>query len=160
VYGPGNEGIHGRVGISPFGLFLHLGGGNQIPLTYVDNCADAIVLAGLRRGIDGEVFNIVDDDLPSSRQLLRLYKKNVRSFKSVYVPHAVSFALCYFWEKYHFWSKGQLPLAYNRHSWHAYWKKTRYSNKKLRSLGWSPRISTSEALEQYFESCRKKFIAS
>lgn len=160
VYGPGNESIHGRVGINPVGLFLHLGGSNQIPLTYVDNCADAIVLAGLRSGIDGEVFNIVDDDLPSSRQFLRLYKKNVRSFRSVYVPHAVSFALCYFWEKYHFWSKAQLPLAYNRRSWHAYWKKSRYSNKKLRSLGWTPQVSTSEALEQYFESCRKKLKSS
>ena len=160
VYGPGNEAIHARVGINPFGLFLHLGGGNQIPLTYVDNCADAIVQAGIRSGIDGEVFNIVDDDLPSSRQFLRRYKKNVKSFKSVYVPHAVSFALCCLWEKYHFWSKGQLPLAYSRRGWHAYWKKTRYSNRKLRSLGWVPRVSTSEALEQHFESCRKKLTGS
>jgi nucleoside-diphosphate-sugar epimerase len=160
VYGPGNEAIHARVGINPLGLFLHLGGGNQIPLTYVDNCADAIVLAGLRSGINGEVFNIVDDDLPSSRQFLRLYKKNVGSFKSIYVPHAVSFALCYFWEKYHFWSKGQHPLAYSRRGWHTYWKRTRYSNKKLRSLGWAPRVPTSEALEQHFRSCRKKLRAS
>src|SRR5438874_10347596 len=50
---------------------------NTIPLTYVDNCADAIVLAGLKPGVDGEVFNVVDDDLPSSRRFLRLYKQNV-----------------------------------------------------------------------------------
>jgi len=55
-----------RVGIDTFGTFLHLGGANQIPLTYVDNCAEAMVLAGIAPGIDGEVFNIVDDDLPSS----------------------------------------------------------------------------------------------
>ena len=157
VYGPGNEAIHGRVGIGTFGLFLHLGGSNTLPLTYVDNCADAIVLAGLRPGVDGEVFNVVDDDLPSSRRFLRLYKKNVKRFRSVYVPHVVSYALCSLWEKYHFWSKGQLPLAYSRRSWHAYWKKTRYSNAKLKGrLGWLPRVSSTEAMARHFESCRKK----
>src|SRR5215469_7719227 len=60
VYGPGNEVITGRVGIGTFGLFLHLGGSNRIPLTYVDNCADAIALAGLGTGVEsGEVFNVV-----------------------------------------------------------------------------------------------------
>ena len=36
-------------GIDTFGVFLHLGGSNTIPFTYVDNCAEAIALAGLRR---------------------------------------------------------------------------------------------------------------
>ena len=82
VYGPANEAITGRVGIGTFGIFLHLGGSNTIPLTYVDNCADAIALAGLRPGVDGEVFNVVDDELPTSRQFLRLYKRNVSRFTS------------------------------------------------------------------------------
>src|SRR5437667_443388 len=67
VYGPGHEDITGRVGIGTFGVFLHLGGSGRMPFTYVDNCAEAIALAGVRQAIDGEIFNIVDDDLPSSR---------------------------------------------------------------------------------------------
>ena len=90
VYGPGNEGISGRVGIGTFGIFLHLGGSNRIPFTYVDNCADAIALAGLKKGTDGQIFNVVDDDLPSSRKFLRLYKQNVKNFPSVYIPHFMS----------------------------------------------------------------------
>ena len=117
-----------RVGIGTFGIFLHLGGANTIPFTFVDNCVDAIVLAGLTKGVDGEVFNVVDDDLPSSRRFLRLYKRNVRHFRSIYLPHVVSYALCSLWEAYSSWSEGQLPPAYNRRGWHAYWKKTRYSN--------------------------------
>lgn len=156
VYGPKKQAIIGRVGIDTFGLFLHLGGSNTIPFTYVDNCADAIVLAGLVRGVDGEVFNVVDDDLPSSRQFLRRYKKNVSGFQSIYVPHLVSYALCYLWEKYSQWSKGQLPPALNRRRWHAYWKKTRYSNKKLKTrLGWAPRVSTAEGLQRFFQSFRE-----
>jgi len=157
VYGPGNEAITGRVGIGTFGIFLHLGGRNTLPLAYVDNCADAIILAGLQGGIDGQVFNVVDDDLPSSRRFLKLYKRNVRGFRSIYVPHLVSYALCGMWEWYSRWSEGQLPPTFNRRSWRAYWQRTRYSNDKLKTaLGWKQGVTTPEALQRYFESCREK----
>ena len=95
VFGPGKEEITGRVGINTFGFFLHLGGSNQIPFTYVDNCAEAIVLAGLIPGVDGEVFNIVDDNLPSSRQFLRVYKKKANHFFSLFVPYSVFYFFCW-----------------------------------------------------------------
>jgi nucleoside-diphosphate-sugar epimerase len=156
VYGPGKHAIAGRVGIDTFGLFLHLGGPNTIPFTYVDNCAEAIARAGLVPGVDGEVFNVVDDDLPSSRRFLRLYKRNVRRFPSIYVPHAVSHALCFAWEKYSHWSEGQLPPVFNRRRWHAYWKQTRYTNDKLKTrLGWTPTVPMAEGLRRYFASCRE-----
>jgi nucleoside-diphosphate-sugar epimerase len=155
VYGPGNEGITGRVGINSFGLFLHLGGSNRIPFTYVDNCAEAIAMAGLKRGVEGEVFNVVDDEVPSSRQFLRQYKRNVKPFKSIYVPHAISYVLCYLWERYSAWSEGQLPPAFNLKDWHVSWKKTRYSNEKLKErLGWSPNVPTAEGMRRFFEACR------
>jgi nucleoside-diphosphate-sugar epimerase len=157
VYGTGNEAITNRVGIGTFGVFLHLGGSNPIPFSFVDNCADAIVLAGLTKGVEGHVFNVVDDDLPSSREFLRLYKRKVRRFRSVYVPKALSYALCGLWEKYSSWSEGQLPPVYNRLAWHAFWKKTSYSNDKAKTLlGWRPLVPTAKALDIYFESCREK----
>jgi len=86
-----------------------------------------------------------------------LYKRKARRFRSIYIPHALSYLLCYLWEKYSAWSQGQLPPVYNRKAWHAYWKKTRYTNQKLKSrLGWKPTVSPPEAFERYFESCRKK----
>lgn len=157
VYGPGGTDITGRVGLGTFGIFLHLGGSNVIPLTYVDNCADAIVLAGIRPGVDGEVFNVVDDDLPTSRRFLRLYKRRVRSFPSVPVPRSASYVLCALWQRYSDWSQGQLPPVFNRRAWHAYWKGSRYTNAKAkRLLGWAPRISTDEGLTRYFEACRER----
>ncbi len=157
VYGPGNEGITGRVGVGTFGVFLHLGGSNDVPFTYVDNCAEAIALAGLKSGVDGEVFNVVDDDLPSSRQFLRQYKSSVRRFKSIYVPHFASYALCCLWERYSRWSGGQIEPVYNRRVWHSYWKKARYSNEKLKtSLGWAQKVPTPEGFRRYFEACRSR----
>jgi nucleoside-diphosphate-sugar epimerase len=157
VYGPGKESITGRIGIDSFGVFLHLGGSNRIPFTYIDNCADAIVLAGVTRGVEGEVFNVVDDDLPSSRQFLRLYKRHVKNFASIFVPRSVSYTLCWLWEKYSHWSEGQLPPAFNRRRWCAEWKKTRYSNEKLKArLGWTPKVPMTEGLVRYFAYCRER----
>jgi nucleoside-diphosphate-sugar epimerase len=157
IYGPGNEGIHGRVGLATFGLFLHLGGSNKLPLTYVENCAEAVVLAGLRAGVDGEVFNVVDDDLPTSRRFLGLYKRNVRHFRSIYIPHCISYCLCWLWEEYCKWSEGQLPPVYGRATWHVCWKRTGYSNEKIKErLGWRAKVSSAEGLARHFESCRRK----
>ncbi len=108
------------------------------------------------RRVDGDVFNVVDEDLPSSRKFLRLYKQNVRHFKSIYVPHFLGYALCYAWERYSAWSHGQLEPVFNRSAWHAYWKKTRYSNEKLKTrLGWTPKVPTSEGFRRYFQCCRE-----
>lgn len=156
VYGPGKSQVPARVGIDTFGIFLHLGGANRVPLTYVDNCADAIVLAGIRKGVDGKIFNIVDDDLPTARQFLRMYKKKVRRFKSIYVPYRVFYLLCYLWEKYSEWSEGQLPLAFNRRRCASYWKGNKYSNQKLKDLlGWRPRVSFEEGVRSYFEDIKR-----
>lgn len=157
VYGPGNEAITGRVGLGTFGVFLHLGGANPIPWTYVDNCADAVVLAGLRPGVDGEVFNVVDGHPMTSREFLALYKQRVRRFPSIYLPHGISYLLCWLWERYSTWSKGQLPPVYNRRVWYSYWKRTHYPNHKIRDrLRWTPKVALSDALDRYFESCRRK----
>ena len=155
VYGPGNLSLPGRVGIGTFGLFLHLGGSNAIPVSYVENCAEAIVLAGLVPGIDGEEFNVVDDDQPTSRQLLRLYKKHVKHFPSLYVPGPVSYGLCALWERYSSWSKGQLPPVFNRMRWNALWRRRRYTNVKLKTkLGWKALVPTDAGLLSYFQACR------
>jgi len=155
VYGPGKAFIPGRVGIDTFGIFLHFGGSNPLPLTYVENCAEAIVLAGLVPGLEGEVLNIVDDNLPSSRKFLHQYKREVVNFKSIYVPKFISYLFCFFWQKLAAWSQGQIPPVFTTREWHAYWKKTYFSNRKLKEkTGWRPIVSTTEGLKRFFEFCR------
>jgi nucleoside-diphosphate-sugar epimerase len=156
VYGPGKKEITGRVGINTFGFFMHLGGSNKIPFTFVDNCAEAIVLAGIKKGVDGEVFNIVDDHLPSSREFLKMYKKQVRKFWSVFVPYQLFYLFSHLWEKYSAWSQGQFPPVFNRRRCSSYWKGNTYSNEKMKNLlGWEQKVSTDEGLRRYFVSCRK-----
>jgi len=149
VFGPGKTELNGRAAINTFGFLTQVGGSHLLPLTFVDNCAEAIVLAGLKAGINGEVFNVVDDELLTSRQFLRLYKTKVERF-SVRIPYVAAYGLCLLWEKYSKWSKGQLPTVFNHRRCGAEWKEMRYSNRKLKErLGWKPRVPMAEAMEAF-----------
>src|SRR6266446_5543959 len=156
VFGPGKTELNGRVGINTFGFFIQIDGSHILPLTFVDNCAEAIVMAGLKAGVDGEVFNVVDDDLLTSRQFLRLYKKRVNRF-SVRIPYFVAHALSLLWEKYSNWSKGQLPPVFNGRRCAAEWKRNRYSNQKLKErLGWKPKVNMDEAMASFLNQFESK----
>ncbi|MEQ1849960.1 MAG: NAD(P)-dependent oxidoreductase [Chthoniobacteraceae bacterium] len=150
VFGPGKRDLSGRVGIDTFGFFMQVGGSQVLPMTFVDNCADAVVLAGLRRGVEGEVFNIVDDDLLTGSEFLRAYKGRVSRFFSVRLPYSLAYVLCALWERYSRWSEGQLPLAFNKRRCSAEWKGNRFSNQKLRErLGWKPRVPLEQAMSLF-----------
>src|SRR6266487_6115331 len=156
VFGPGKTELNGRVVVGTFGFLIQVNGSHFLPLTFVDNCAEAIVLAGLKANVDGEVFNVVDDELLTGLQFLKAYKKKVKSFRSIRIPYFAGYGLCSLWEKYSKWSKGQLPPAFNRRRCAAEWKGNRYSNQKLKHrLGWKPRVPMEQAMEAFlaqFES--------
>jgi nucleoside-diphosphate-sugar epimerase len=156
VYGPGQKAdITHRVGIGSFGIFLHLGGRNRIPFTHVRNCAEAIALAGTTPGVDGEVFNVIDDEPPTSRQFMAGYRRHVGRRKYLSVPYPLFYAFCLLWEKYSRWSEGALRPTFNRYSCAAYWKGNRYSNRKLKALlNWRPDVSYQEGVRAYYDYLR------
>jgi nucleoside-diphosphate-sugar epimerase len=149
IYGRGGRPLPGRVGIDLFGVFLHLGGANQIPLTYVDNCADAVIAAG-RYGISNEAYNIHDDELVTSREYLNEYKRRVKRIRAIGIPRAALTAISHLTLWYHRRSRGQLPALFTPYKTRAVWTPTRFSNAKIKSLGWTPRISTREGLRRAF----------
>ena len=126
VYGPRGSRMSARVGFSMFGLFVHCGRRNLLPLTYVDNCAEAIVIAAERPETAGEVFNIVDDDLPTAGAYLKAYKRQVGGIRSITVPYLGVLALAKMIEKYHTFSKGQLPAALTAYKVGVLWKGNRF----------------------------------
>lgn len=156
IYGPGGSAFSGRVGLNLFGLFLHLGGRNPLPLTYVDNCAEAIALLGEKPEAVGQAYNVVDDDLVDCGEYLRQYKKSVSPVRSLSLPYPVTVAMSHAVERYHRVSKGQLPAVFTPYKTATSWKGNRFTNAKLKALGWQPLVSTADGLQRTFEHLKNR----
>jgi nucleoside-diphosphate-sugar epimerase len=150
IYGPRGTAISGRVGINLFGLFLHLGGRNVLPLSYVENCAEAIVVAGQNERAAGQVYNVLDDDLPTCAAYLRRYRREVRRLRAVPIPYPLMRAVAHQVERYHVRSRGQLPAIFTPYKTASSWKGNRFDNRKLKSLGWQQIVPTEEGLRRTF----------
>ncbi len=149
IIGPGRGVLSSRVGLRLGPLMIRMGGGQQLPYTYVDNCAAAVRQAGLVEHAEGEVFNIVDDDLPTAKELLRMCRKAGAGVKSVWVPRPLVQPLAGAYEWYHHWSRGQLPGVLTRYRTAAMWKPLRYINNKAKAgLHWRPEIPFEEAFQR------------
>lgn len=156
IYGPGGNAFSGRVGMSLFGVFLHLGGRNILPLTYVDNCAEAIAIAGRSEVAKGQVYNVHDDDLPTADVYLARYKREVKPIRSVSVPYFALTGISKLVERYHAHSKGQLPAVFTPYKTATSWKGNRFDNTKLKALGWKQLVSTEEGLQRTFAYLRER----
>src|SRR5206468_3579509 len=67
-------------------FLLMMGGRQRLPYTHVTNCARAVVLAGEVPGIEGQAFNVVDDELPTGRQLVKRYRREVGPVRKMAIP--------------------------------------------------------------------------
>lgn len=149
IYGPGRPLLTSRVGLSLGPVLLQMGGGQRLPYTYVENCAAAICRAGLTPGIEGEIFNVIDDDLPTGKRIIRILRKNGKRVRSLWIPRPLISPLSALYGCYSNWSEGQLPPVLSHYKSEAIWKPLRYSNAKAKhSLNWSPTISTEEGLQR------------
>jgi nucleoside-diphosphate-sugar epimerase len=151
IVGPGQLILGSRIGLWLPGMFMHLGGGTTVPLTYVQNCADAVVQAGFVPNIDGEAFCVVDDSLPTSRALLRRYRREVARIPFVTVPYFLLHRLAQLNEWYYKRTGGHLPAVFTPYKVESMWKGHRYSNQKAkRLLHWMPRVPMAQALDVTF----------
>src|SRR5262249_8485384 len=136
-------------------FLLRMGGRQPLPYTFVDNCARAILLAGTVPAVEGQVFNVVDDDPPTARELVRLYRSEVGRLRGITVPGWAISPLSALCEWYHHWSRGQLPAVLTRYKSDAMWRPLRYSNARAKAvLGWAPETDFASGLRQTFASLR------
>ena len=150
IYGPQSMGISARVGLQMPGIFLFLGGDNALPLSYVDNCADALIVASRTSTAAGQVFNIHDDDLPTCRDFLQQYRSQVRQLRVIAVPYFALLAASRVIKHYHAVSKGQLPAVFTPYKTRSSWKPMRFDNSRLHGIGWEPKVSITEGLKKTF----------
>lgn len=154
IYGAGSGHFSSRIGLALGDRFLYLGGRNPLPLSYVSNCAEAVVVAGLASDSAGQVFNVVDDDLPTCRQYFQRYCREVRRMDSWRIPYPVFLGVAHMMEKYHHYSKGQLPAVFTPYKVRSMWGGNQFKNEKLRSTGWRQLVSTDEGMRRTFAAFR------
>lgn len=151
IYGPGNPGISPRVGLPALGFFFSLGHGAPLPLTHVQNCADAIALVTTQAPA-GTVAHVVDDDIPTCRQFLARYRRDVRRMRVIPVPYVALIAGSRLLGWYHRVSHGQLPPVLSPHAVRSMFRPLRYRNDALKRLGWRQSLPTDEGLTSYFRA--------
>jgi nucleoside-diphosphate-sugar epimerase len=145
IYGPGRGLISNRIGLSIGGMLFRIGGGRKLPYVYVDHCATAIRQAGLQPGIVGEAFNVLEDNLPTGRQVLKMYRRAGRNVRSLWLPQVAIGPLSSMYEAYSCWSEGQLPPVITRYRSDSIWKPLEFTNAKARTrLGWKPHLTFEE----------------
>ena len=147
IYGPGRDCVTVRVGLRVGPLLVRMGGRQRLPYTYVDNCAEAVSLAGTINGIEGEAFNVIDDEQPTGLDIIREYRTRVGRLTSLPIPLWAVQPICRWYTAYSRYSEGQLPPVLTPYRAAAQWNSLQYSNQKAKvQLNWRCAISLSEGL--------------
>lgn len=143
-----------RLGINGARWWIRLGAHAAVPLTYVENCAEAIVLAAEKEESNGQVFNIVDDDPPSQRRYMKELKARASKPRPKIFPVSWTImrllARCaWLTNLVLFRGRAKVPAILVPESLHASAKPLRYPNDHLKStLGWRCRFTRQEALDR------------
>ncbi len=99
---------------------------------------------------------MLDDDLVTCDEYLRRYEKEVGKVRAVRIPYGALQLLSRGVEWYHRYSRGQLPAIFTPYKSRTMWGGNRFSNARLRSLGFAPIVPTEEGLRRTFAYLREK----
>ena len=134
-------------------LWLRTGAWATVPLVYVENCAEAIVLAAETKAAIGQTLNVVDDELPSQRRFAQLIFNQMHD-RPLVIP--ISYGLLRLisgavWQvnKRFLGGRAKIPGLFIPSRLQARAKPLRYSNRQLKQiLGWKPRYTLAEGLKR------------
>jgi len=150
IYGPANKHLPPRLGLTLGGILLKASPGKYLPITYIDNCADAVIFCGTNKQAAGEAYNVVDEDPPTGGEYLERYRRIARRPRAVRFPFMVFSVLSYLNQLGNRLSAGQIPVVLTRYKAACAWRGHQFSSQKLKCLGWRQPISTEEALALTF----------
>jgi nucleoside-diphosphate-sugar epimerase len=153
IYGPGRDPLTTRVGLRHGNLLLQMGSRHLLPYVHVDACAAGVALAITTPGIAGQAFNLLDDDLMTSGEFVRQYRRSHPRLRVIRVPQWAIGTVSRLSAWYHRWSRGQLPAVLTPYRSAATWKRLRYSTaKSAQFLGWKQCRRTQDGIGTALET--------
>jgi nucleoside-diphosphate-sugar epimerase len=154
IYGPERK-FQYRLG-RPLGehSVLLLGGGNTMPLSYVENTASLIAECGHRDAAAGQVFNAVDPEPVTQRQYLRAWRRAEPELRVLTFPlwayRGIGRALQALGRRTR---RVEAPLFLDPYVMEPSLRRMRYDSSRAKALlDWDPPVSTPEALRRTFSS--------
>lgn len=135
-------------------MMLMFGDGDiPVPLTFIDNAVDALILAATVGGIGGESFNIVDDDdVLTQQQYLDLYRQSTGvAPRVIKLPRLTYYMLGVFAELVA--AARQKEATTTRYRIRTRLRRVRWDcTKAHRMLQWQPRVPLRMGLTQIFRA--------
>lgn len=153
IYGPGKMWDAGMTLKLSGSTWLAIGPNIRQKLTFVDNCAEAIVLAAQTDAAIGQVFNIVDDETPTQREY-------TRAMKSAGYPVAVGIPMPFrlvragasvidMVNRRRYQGKAKIPWYAVPAKLDQRFKQLDYPNAKAKQLlNWTPRFSLAQGIAE------------
>ena len=149
VFGPGMTLLTPEVARKIGNFFVILGDGTrELPLVYVEDVIDAIVLAAETSKFDGSIFHIVDRTRVTQNEVVRdCISKNAGKARVIHVPVAIVYSLALGFEVLSRVLKRPVPLSIYRVKSalaRMHFDCTRAENE----LGWQPRVGVASGLQE------------
>ncbi|MBS0015744.1 MAG: NAD(P)-dependent oxidoreductase [Arthrospira sp. SH-MAG29] len=133
--------------------WLRIGGNAIMPLTYVENCAEAIVIAAEKEAAFGQTLNIVDDNLPTQNIYAQKLIETMDKVPKIYFINWFFMGLianmAWLFNRVFLEGKARLPGILVPAKLQARFKPLRYSNQKAKQiLNWQPTYSLDQAFQR------------
>jgi nucleoside-diphosphate-sugar epimerase len=159
IYGEGRNPMFARLGLEIGKGVFQLAGDVILPLSYVDNCASAVVYA-INSNLRERAYNVVDDETPTAGEYLREYKRYIKDAWSVRSPKPLTYLASYFVNACSRYSHGQIPPFLTPYKVRSMWTSNRFDNGRIKAAGWVQPVSTGEAIRRTLLSASEASLAS
>lgn len=148
VFGDGAPLMSPAVALRARGRLVILGDGKGIlPLVYVEDVVDAIMEAGQREGVEGQVFHVVDSTIVTQRELAQEYiRATGNKLRLMHLPRIVVYGLAGTVQLIGGMLRRAAPLSIYRVKSAMSFRPCECSAAQ-KGLGWRPRVGVKAGLQ-------------
>jgi predicted dehydrogenase/nucleoside-diphosphate-sugar epimerase len=150
IFGPGVEPSSPAGSFGMFGRWIVVGNGSlPLPLVYVDDVVDALLLGLSRPGVEGVLVNLVDPSGVTQREFIRIAQAAKPKIKASYVPKPVLMVAAVGIELLGRLLKRSVPLS--RYRIRSIRPLSNFDQTAVQEqLGWTPGVGVAEGLRRTF----------